>query len=105
MTLEEFKNILSSTGLPVAYLAFPETQAPQMPFIVYQETGSHNAGADNKVWFSATRIQVDLLTRRRSRTTEVILEQALEDTEIYWERVPDYDEDQDYYRVTYEMEI
>lgn len=105
MTLADFKLILDTTGLPVAYLAFPADDVPPMPFIVYQETGSHNFGADNKVWTSAMRMQVDLLTRKRNRITELLLETALDANDIYWERIPDYDEDEDYYRVTYELEI
>lgn len=105
MTLEQLKEILESTDLPVAYLAFPADQPAPMPFIVYQETGSRNMGADNKVWFSAMRVQIDLLTRRKDRATEMLLESTLSNADIFWERVPDYDSDNDYYRVTYEIEI
>lgn len=105
MTLEELYTVLSETNLPVAYLAFPADQHVVMPFIVYQETGSDNFGADNRVWHSAMRVQVDLMTAKKDRTTETVLETALNDNGIFWERVPDWDEDEDYYRVTYEIEI
>lgn len=105
MTLEELHNLLLTTELPVAYLAFPADQAAQMPFIVYQETGSNNTGADNIVWHSARHIQIDLLTRKRDLVTETLLESVLNGAGLFWERVPDYDSDEDYYRVTYEIEV
>lgn len=105
MILEEFVTILDGTGLPVAYLAFPEDEPATLPFIVYEEVGSDNFGADNKVWFSAARVQVDLYTRKRDRTTEQLLEHTFNENEIFWQRVPDFDEDEDYYRVVYEIVI
>lgn len=105
MTLEELKTVLSTTGLPVAYRAFPADNPPDMPFIVFQETGSDNFGADNKVWFSAMRIQIDLLCKTKSRLTEGLLENTLNNADIYWERESLFDDDEDYYRVTYDIEI
>jgi len=72
---------------------------------VYQETGSHNLGADNIVWHSATRIQIDLLTRTKSRATEQLLEDALNDAGIFWERESSFDSDESVYRMTYTVEI
>ncbi len=105
MTLAELKTVLLTTGLPVAYQAFPATSAPRMPFIVYQETGSDNFGADNKVWSSASRIQIDLLCAKKDRPTEEALEAVLDTTGIFWERESDYDDSEDCYRITYDIEI
>lgn len=105
MTLAELYTVLSGTGLPVAYLAFSADNPPELPFIVYQETGSHNLGADNKVWHSATRIQIDLLTRTKSRATEQILENALNNAGIFWERESSFDSDESVYRMIYTVEI
>ena len=110
MTLSELNTLLSTvtvgqTALPVSYLAFPADQAPEMPFIVFQETGSDNFGADNIVWHSNTRIQVDLLTRNKDGTTEEALETVLTNAGIFWERVSVYENDEACYRVTYEFEI
>lgn len=105
MTLAELYTVLSGTGLPVAYLAFPADNPPDLPFIVYQETGSHNLGADNIVWHSASRIQIDLLTKTKSRATEQLLENALNNVGIYWERESSYDSDEIVYRMSYMIEI
>lgn len=105
MTLAELNTVLAGTGLPAAYQAFPETQVPAMPFIVYQEVGSDNFGADNKVWHSAMRVQVDLFTRTKSRDTEELLETALNEASIFWEREADFEENEACYRSIYTMEI
>lgn len=105
MTLAELKTILDTTELPVAYLAFPADDTPTMPFITFQETGSNNIGADNKVWFSGMRIQINLFTRLKDRTTEELLEGKLTDSDIYWERLPEFDEDEGCYRVIYDIVI
>ena len=105
MTLAELYTVLQSTELPVAYKAFPGPVAPVMPFIIYQDTRSHNFGADNKVWFSGTVVQIDLMCSLKNRETEKLLENTLNDAGIYWERVAEFDDNEDYYRTTYEVEI
>lgn len=105
MTLNEFNQLLQTTGFPVAYLAFPADEPAPMPFIVYQEVGSDNFGADNIVWNSAMRIQIDLLTAKKSRTMEETLEAVLTNAGIYWDRESGYDDGEDYFRTTYDIEI
>lgn len=105
MTLEELRTILSGTDLPVAYMAFPETKVPAMPFITYQETGSDNMGADNKVWYSAMRVQVDLFCKVKSRVKEELLEEAFNAADIFWDRTADFDEDESCHRTIYMIEI
>lgn len=105
MTLAELKTVLAGTQLPVAYQAFPADNPPAMPFIIYQETGSNNFGADNIVWHSAMRIQIDLLCQKKNKTTEALVETALTNAGIYWERESSFDDDEDYYRTTYDVEI
>lgn len=105
MTLTELNTVLSGTGLPVAYMAFPVKAVPAMPFIVYQETGSDNFGADNTVWFSAMRIQIDLYCKVKNRVTEQLVESALTEAGIFWEREAEFDEDEAIYRSIYIVEI
>lgn len=105
MTLAELNTVLAGTNLPVAYLAFPADRAPEMPFIVYQETGSDNFGADNIVYASAMKVQIDLLTKLKNRTLEEQIEATLTGAGIYWERTPEYDDDEACYRVIYDIEI
>lgn len=105
MTLSEFHTLLLQTGLPVAYLAFPAEQAPAMPFVVYQETGSDNFGADNTVYVSAMKIQIDLFCSKKSRLIEATLENVLTGADIFWERESGYDDTDQFFRTTYDVEI
>lgn len=105
ITITDLTAILQSTGLPVAHQAFPVDHAPEMPFIIYQVTGSDNIGADNIVWIPVRRVQADLLCKQWDPATEHLIEQALTDAGIYWEREPEFDSDEKYYRSTYVFEI
>lgn len=65
MRLEEFCDILKTTGLPVAYRAFPEEEAPKLPYICYQNPENNNFAADGIVFFLAREIQVELYTKNK----------------------------------------
>ena len=105
MTQTELKDILMETGLPVAYMAFRDPEIPDLPFIVYQDIGTDNFGADNKVYYPQTRIQIDLITRFHDETKEKVLEAVLDGHDLFWQREPEFDSNEDYYRVTYEVTI
>lgn len=105
MTLADLYTVLTGVKLPVAYQAFPADQAPEMPFIIYLELGSNNFGADNIVWHSATRIEVDLLCKIKNRTLEETLETSLTTAGIYWERESDHDDDEDCFVTRYNFEL
>lgn len=99
--------------VPVSYLAFPDEEVPDMPFVVYQSLGSDNTGADNVVWHKATRYQFDLLCSRnadaetatRNRAVQKDLEDTFEQHGIFWEREDGYDDDEVTTRLTYVIEL
>lgn len=97
--------LLQGIGIPAAHQFFPAKEAPAMPFVIYQETGSDNIGADNIVWVPARRVQLDLFCKQWDPETEHLIEQTLTDAGIYWEREPQFDEDEQYYRSTYVFSI
>lgn len=105
MTISEFYGMLESTGLPVAYLEFPEDDCPDLPFITYQETGTNNFFADDVTFKRISRIQVDLLSVKKDFANQFKLEQALTDAKIPFNSV-DTSVDNEYcYRATYTMEV
>ena len=103
MTLEEFYNILTKAGIPIAYLAFREDNAPDMPFAVYQVTHQNNFAADGKVYAQIKHIRVDLYCKETDLESEIKIESAL--SEIYWKKEKEYIVKEPYNRVTYEMEV
>ena len=105
MTLAELNTVLATTNLPVAYQAFPADKVPAMPFIVYMELGSDNFGADNVVWHSAARVEIDLLCKTKDGALESVLETVLTNAGIFWERESDHNDDEDCYVTTYNIEI
>lgn len=105
MTLIEYAEMLETTGLPVAYLSFDAETCPDMPFIVYQETGSNNFGADGKVYQPVKQIQVDLFTNKKDIAAETKLEEAFNNASIFWQKVQTVDDNESCQRYTYETEV
>lgn len=103
MTLKEFGDVLATSGLPVTYLAFPADNCPEMPFVVFQEVGSNNFGADGVVYQRVRSMQVDLFTRNKDEAAEEALENALHD--YFWNKYQTVDDNEDCQRYTYEIEI
>lgn len=105
MKLSEINNMLDTTGYPVAYLAFPKNKCPTMPYIIWQEYGTNNISADNIVWVSFRKIQIDLLTAQRDEAVEENVQKTLNKAGIYWTKETGYDDTEKYTRITYECEV
>lgn len=101
--LEKVKELLETTGLPVAYGFFPESQAPDLPFLVYQSVYSNNFSADGIVYQSFNHIQIDLFANLKEPETEDKVESAL--SSFFWEKTEEYDDAEKIYRTTYEIEV
>lgn len=108
MTLAEVNAMLTGiTGYAnrVAYLAFPEGEAPQLPFICYFVENSDNFGADNEVYFEVNRIAIELYTKYKSPADETLVENALKANSIYWEKEETYLSDERCFEVIYHIEV
>ena len=93
---------LESTGLPVAYRAWPEGQAPPLPYLCYLEGNSDNFAADGKVYVKINWYRVELYTAKKDPETEALVEKALDG--FVWEKENTYIESEKCYQTTYEME-
>lgn len=103
MTLEEIKVRLSGTGYPVAYRAWPEEQAPPMPYLLFLAAGSDNFAADGGVYQSFTRVQIELYSKLKDQAAEEKVESALGFT--FWEKTEIYLDSEKCYEVLYEIEV
>lgn len=103
MSLEELRAMLETTGLPVVYRAWPEGEAPPLPFLCYLVAYSNNFGADNRVYYNIRRIQVELYTKQKDPDTEDKVESAL--SSFYWEKTEEYLDAERCYQILYEMEM
>lgn len=105
MTLIEIKNMLSSTGLPIAYYQYPVGQAPQLPYLVYYYPQSVNFGADNKVYQKANQLNIELYSKQKSFELEERIENVLDEFEIFYNKIESYIESEEMYEVLYESEV
>ena len=103
MTLEALAALLETTGLPVAYRAFPAGQAPQLPFLCYLCDGSNNFDADDRVYHAVTRVSVELYTAQKRPELEQTVETAL--SGLCWEKTEEYLDDERCYEIIYEIEV
>ena len=108
MTLTEIKTLLEGIegfSDKVTYYAWPVGEAPSLPFLCYVETGADNFGADNKVYYSARRIDVELYTQNKSSNDEALVDAALTNAEIFWSKDEEFLDDEKCWMITYEIEV
>lgn len=103
MTLEELKALLETTGLPVTYSAWPEKEAPPLPFVCYLEAYSNNFMADGEVYLPVSHVQVELYTAIKDMEAEDKVETAL--SSFVWEKTETYIETEKCYQILYEIEV
>ena len=105
MTLSEVDVLLKTTGLPVTYRAWPENEAPPLPFVCYVEAGSNNFAADGVVYHTAQRYTIELYTEEKDPETEAKLEAALTGAGIFWTKDETYIESERMNEIIYEIEV
>lgn len=103
MTLAELADLLKSTGIPVTYYAWPENQAPQLPFICYLTPGSNNFAADGLVYYPVAQVNIELYTKIKSPETEAKVEETL--ASIFWDKSETYIDSEKCYQIVYEIEV
>jgi hypothetical protein len=108
MKLEELKNILEATGIPVAYSHFVQSEnepLPKAPFICYLATYSENFHADNKVHAAIQNVQIELYTNRKDLRIEEQVEVALNENELPYETTEAFIEGEELYQKIYEVRL
>ena len=105
MTYEDIATMLNSTGLSVAYNAFPIGSVPPLPYIVYSYPNSENFGADNSVYQKGTQLRIWLCTSEKDFDTEEALESVLDTNKIFYNKTESFEQNDAMYMVLYEMEL
>lgn len=103
MKLAEFDKVLNTIGIPVTYYAFPEEEAPALPYICYLVTGSKNMFADGVVYEKILQLQVELYTQLKDVNIEDKVESAL--ASFAWQKTETYIDSQKCYQIIYEIEV
>lgn len=108
MTLDNLYSLLGTVpGIDgkVAYYAFPEGAAPELPYIVYIETSTDNFMAGNTVYFRRTSVDIELYTETKDPAAEAALEAVLNAAELPWEKSEDFLESESCWMHTYSITI
>ena len=105
MTLEQFYQMLQGIELPIAYYAFPEGEAPPLPFLIYFEMNTDNFAADGIAYHEIKRMAVELYIQRRDITLEQKIEKTFTDNGIFWNKEFTYLDTEKCYEIIYEMEL
>lgn len=103
MTLEELALRLKSTGLPVTYRAWPEGEAPALPFLCYLVTDTGVVYADGRVYVSWENVRVELYTALKDPALEKTVEEALRG--FHWKKSETYIDTERCYLILYEIEV
>lgn len=103
MELEKLKALLEGTGLPVTYLAWPEGQAPALPFLCYLAKDTDCLYADGEVYYTYDYVVVELYTEYKSPVAEQTVEQALKG--YHWKKSQDYLKSEKCFITIYEIEV
>lgn len=89
----------------VAYRFSPDGAAPALPFICYEVDGTDNFIADNKVKHEISDVSIDLYSKNKDIASEELVESALDDASIPWNKVETYIDDEKCYMITYSIRL
>ena len=105
MSYEEIAEMMQEIGLPFAYHHYAEGESPQPPFLLFLSTGENTFGADNLMYFSFKRLNIELYTDVKSPDIERQVEDVLTQRGIYYTKTETWIESERLYEVLYEMEV
>ena len=102
--MDELMEIMKETGLPFAYDHFAEGESPNPPFITFLLPGSNNFAADGKVYMKINEVHIELYTDEKNPETEALVEDVLDDHEIFYEKTEVWIESEKLYEILYSFE-
>ena len=105
MSYEEIAEMMQEIGLPFAYHHFAEGESPNPPFVLFLSPGENTFGADNLIYFSFKRLDIELYTDEKSPETEQQVEDVLTQHGIYYKKTETWIGSERLYEVLYEMEV
>lgn len=94
---------LQSTGLPCVYSHFKDKDKPTAPpYIAYIGNGQDTMKADDTIYWSNNRYQVEYYFTKKNEANEASIEQALLDAGFIYEKSEDvYIEDEGVFVIYY----
>lgn len=108
ISFSELNGILQSTGFPVAYSHFVESEnnpLPQPPFITYIVAYSSNFAADDRVYQQIRNVQIELYTDTKDFEAERKIEAALDSGGIVYQSTEAFIESEQLFQKIYEVSV
>lgn len=105
MTLAQVYTTLAATGLPVTYYAWPDGEAPFLPWIAIVESSSDNFAADGIAYGEIKQVTVELYTKTKDPAAEALVQTALTGAGIYWDKTETYIESEQCFLNSYDIEV
>lgn len=110
MTLAEIKTMLVSilSEDKIAYRMFPVNEAPELPYIIFNESTSNNFSSDNEVYVPVVEIIIEAyvdIEEGKDLGLEEDIEDALNGAGLVWSKDEDVIDSENMYLTTYTMEV
>ena len=105
MTLKDIPIMIESIGLPYTYDFFPNNEAPQLPYIVFNYPSRDDFGADNINYSKISILNVELYTASKDIDLEKRVEAVLEENGFFYEKNEAYIRNENIYQVSYVMQF
>ena len=104
MKYDDIIEMLEETGIPFAYDHFAEGESPDPPFITFLLPGSNNFAADGRVYMKINEVHIELYTDEKNPETEALVEDVLDEHEIFYEKTEVWIESEKLYEILYSFE-
>jgi len=105
MTYEQIHDMVEEMDFPFAYHHFAEGESPNPPFVLFLSPGENTFSADNRMYFSFKRLDIELYTNRKSPEAEEQIEAVLSRHHLYYTKTEAWIESEKMYEILYEMEV
>lgn len=105
MNYEEINEMMLEMGLPFAYHHFAEGESPKSPFLIFLSPGENTFSADNIVYHSFKKLDIELYTDEKSPETEECVEEILLRHNIFYTKTETWIASEEMYEVLYETEV
>lgn len=105
MTYAEIKTMVEGIGLPCAYHHFAEGESPDPPFLIFLLPETENFSADDRVYSKISILHIELYTDEKDPQLEETVEEALEEADMFWDKVESWIASEKMYEVLYEMRV
>lgn len=100
--LDEIK---TTYNVPFTYYAFPEKEAPNLPYITFYYPASRNIPSDDVVYQKVEELTIELYTENKDFALEANVENVLNKYNIVWDKSEDYINSEHMFMITFETEI